>query len=78
MDLFEFVAISVSRQSVSCWYRGVNFRIRCISIHLIFSKVSIVDFNGRRDIWLCPNIFWAQGWGLMDVLFRFGFSGRTP
>ncbi len=29
---------------------------------LIFSKVSIVDFNGRQDIWLCSNILWVQYW----------------
>ncbi len=56
-----FVAISVSRQSVS-QYRVLNARTRCVSIHLIFSKVSIVDFNGRRDIWLCPVIHWVHCW----------------
>ncbi len=55
-----FFAISVSRQSVSrsC---VVNVGTRCISIHLIFSKVSMVYFNGRLDIWLCPIILWVQG-----------------
>ena len=56
-----FVAISVSRQSVS-WYRVLNIRNRCISIHLIFRKVSIVVFNGRRDIWLCSIICRVQCW----------------
>jgi hypothetical protein len=27
----------------------------------IFSKVSIVNFNGRQDIWLCPVILWVHG-----------------
>ena len=49
------------------WTR--NVWTRCVSIHFIFSKVSIVDFNGpcRRDIWLCPIILWVQGCSATDV-----------
>ncbi len=65
-----FVAISVSRQSVS-WYRVLNVRTCCISIHLIFSKASIVDFNGWWGIWFCPFILWVQDLGWCWDQWRF-------
>lgn len=49
-----------------------------------------MDFNGRRDIWLCPVISWVQGWdgcwdywlicsGLasQDALLEFGLLVRS-
>ena len=59
-DLLLFQFLANSRQSMS-WYRVLNVRTRCVLIHVIFSKASIVDFNGRWDIWFCPVILWVQG-----------------
>ncbi len=60
---FSFVAISVFRQLVSR-FCVLNVRTRCVSIHFILSKVSIVDLK---------FLSWTFGY----VLSSFGFKVET-
>ena len=75
-DFLLFVALSVSRQSVSS-YRVLNVRTRWVSIHLIFSNVSYVDFNGRRDFRYFLSSFGFKVETDVGINGGFGFSGRS-
>jgi hypothetical protein len=68
---------TVSRQSVSR-YCILNARTRCVSIHFIFSKVSIVDLMDDGTFgYILSSFGFTVGLGAMKVLLRFGFSGRA-
>ncbi len=78
MNVFKwFVAITVSRQSIS-WYRVLNVRTRCILIILIFSKVSC-GFQWTMGHLVTSYHLLGSMLGLMymDAVLCFGFSGLT-